>query len=62
MTFDSFEQALKVCMTAEEGSAEQDAALIYCLENAPPELQAVMKEQYRKFHEHKHQCDCGCKK
>jgi len=62
MTFNSFEQALHVCMTAEEGSPEQDEAILYCLEFAPDEI----KEQLRGIirHDlpvHSHDCDCGCK-
>lgn len=61
MQFKSFEQALKACMTAEEGSAEQDAAIIYCLENAPPDLKKMLEEKYHKYSAHNHECGCGCK-
>lgn len=60
MEFTSFEEALKVCMTAEEGSLEQDDALIYCFKNAPPELRATFKAQYEKLHGQGQGCGCGC--
>ena len=56
MEFESFEQALEVCMKAADGSPEQDEALLYCLNNAPPELQDTLK----KLHESKHGRNCGC--
>ena len=56
MEFESFEHALEVCMTAEDGSPEQDAALLYCLEKAPPEL----REKLEELHEKKHGHGCGC--
>ena len=59
MEFESFEQALEVCMKAEERSPEQVAAMIYCLENAPPELQAMLQERFRNAHGD--DCGCGCK-
>ena len=46
MEFESFEQALTVCLTAAAGSPEQDEALIYCLEKAPPDLRAMLQKQY----------------
>jgi len=58
MEFDSFEDALKVCMTAEENSQEQDAALEYCLVNAPPELKKKLKEYFEHRHAHSHGCGC----
>lgn len=60
MEFASFEEALQVCVTAEEGSIEQDDALIYCFKNAPPALRETFKAQYDKLHGHK--CGCGCEK
>lgn len=65
MHFDSFEQALHVCVTASPGSDEQEAALIYCLDNAPPGLKDKIAEGLAKFHGqgkpgHDHGCGCGC--
>ncbi len=63
MEFDSFEQALHICMTAEPESEEQDAALAYCLEHAPEELKEKIKEGLALFHrdqEENHQSGCGC--
>ena len=59
MNFDSFEQALHVCMTAAPGSDEQEAALIYCLDNAPPELKDKITDALENFHK-KPGCGCGC--
>ncbi len=64
MEFDSFEKALHACVTAVSGSDEQEAALIYCLENAPPGLKDKIAEALAKFHQgedHGHGCGCGCK-
>ncbi|HIJ90388.1 MAG: hypothetical protein OEV89_06440 [Desulfobulbaceae bacterium] len=63
MTFDSFEQALHACMTASPGSDEQEAALIYCLDNAPPELKDKIADALANFHQERKQsdgCGCGC--
>lgn len=63
MTFDSFEQALHACMTATPGSDEQEAALIYCLDNAPPELKDKIAGALASFHMGDKQgssCGCGC--
>ena len=65
MEFDSFEKALHVCMTAEPGSEEQDAALVYCLEHAPADLKDKIKEGLVNFHkakmtQHGGSCGCGC--
>ena len=65
MHFDSFEQALQVCVTASPGSDEQEAALIYCLDNAPPELKDKIADGLANFHQqkkpgHDHGCGCGC--
>jgi hypothetical protein len=57
MEFESFEQALTVCMQAEDGSELQDAALLYCIDNAPPELKATLKERFLQFKAS--QCGCG---
>ena len=59
MEFESFEQALEICLNAEERSPEQVAAMIYCLENAPPELRTMFQERFK--HLHGHDCGCGCK-
>ncbi|MCK5232083.1 MAG: hypothetical protein KAR13_17560 [Desulfobulbaceae bacterium] len=59
MKFESFEQALQVCLTSENGSAEQDAALVYCMEHAPLELKKMLEERY--LQHHTHGPDCGCK-
>lgn len=58
--FESFEQALQVCVGAEEGSREQVEAMIYCLENAPSELREILKERF-KGGSHAEECGCGCK-
>jgi hypothetical protein len=61
MEFDSFEQALHTCMTAAPGSDEQEGALIYCLDNAPPELKDKIAEALANFHKgHADGCGCGC--
>jgi hypothetical protein len=59
MEFESFEQALETCLNAEERSPEQVAAMVYCLENAPPELKAMFQERFKD--PHGHDCSCGCK-
>lgn len=59
MDFTSFEQALHVCMNAEPGSDEQEAALIYCLENAPPALKDKIAHALAGFHQGKNS-GCGC--
>lgn len=60
MEFESFEHALKVCMTAPEGGEEQETALLYCLEHAPADLREIIKDRYRA---HKAEgCGCGCNK
>lgn len=62
MEFDSFEQALHICITATPGSDEQEAALVYCLENAPPELKSKIANSLANFHQKKNGgCGCGCK-
>ncbi len=61
MHFDSFEQALHVCMTADEGSKEQDEAVLYCLEYAPADLKEKLQDIMRhKLPTHNHDCGCGC--
>ena len=59
MEFETFEQALEVCMNAEEQSPEQIAAMLYCIENAPSELQAMFQERFKDLHGN--DCGCGCK-
>ena len=52
--FTTFEKALKVSITAEEGSNEQDEAIIYCLNNALADL----KEKLQKLLPHKKESCC----
>ena len=61
MEFESFEQALEVCMNAEDGSPAQEAALGYCLQTAPPDLRAMLE---KRLHDAGHEdgCSCGCHK
>jgi hypothetical protein len=59
MKFESFEQALEICLNAEERSPEQVAAMLFCLENAPPELRAMFQERFKDLH--REDCSCGCK-
>lgn len=61
MEFTSFEEALALCVTAADNSPEQEAALRYCLENAPPALQELLRERLAAPHGHEHGCGCGCK-
>jgi hypothetical protein len=67
MIFQSFEEALHVCLTAENGSPEQDEALVYCMEHAPTDLKEMLKARFVEFHsgrqsthDHKHGEGCGC--
>jgi hypothetical protein len=63
MHFDSFEHALHICMTAEPDSDEQEAALVYCLENAPPEIKEKIAVGLANVHKepgHGGGCGCGC--
>jgi hypothetical protein len=46
-------------MTSSPGSDEQEAALIYCLDNAPPELKDKITEGLASFHKPQG-CGCGC--
>ncbi len=59
----SFEEALKTCMTAENGSETQMAAILYCLENAPPGLQDMFRQRARELQgaatAADHECACG---
>ncbi len=45
MEFESFEQALHFCMTAEDGSPDQKEAMIYCLQHAPVDLRAMLEKR-----------------
>jgi hypothetical protein len=67
MTFQSFEQALEICLIAENGSREQDEALAYCMEHAPDDLKEMLQARFVDFHvggkKHapgQHGADCGC--
>ncbi|NTV15123.1 MAG: hypothetical protein HGA96_14530 [Desulfobulbaceae bacterium] len=63
MAFTSFEEALHICMTATEGSPEQEAALAHCLETAPPDLRLMLAKRLggQEGHgHHDHGCGCGC--
>lgn len=65
MDFTSFEEALQICMQAENGSREQQAALEYCLQHAPVDLRQMLVKRLglqadEKHHEHG--CGCGCGK
>jgi hypothetical protein len=71
MPFQSFEEALKICLTAENGSPAQDEALVYCMEHAPEDLKEMLKDRFVEFHagtthEHAHEqgrnCRCGGEK
>jgi len=64
MEFTSFEEALKICLEAEDGSETQDEALVYCIEHAPPTLKEMLRVQFREHLErkkHNEGCGCGCK-
>ncbi|MBU0481661.1 MAG: hypothetical protein KKG47_11230 [Proteobacteria bacterium] len=61
MEFESFEQALEVCMEAEEGSAVQEAALRYCLQTAPPDLRVMLEKRLHDAGDGDG-CGCGCHK
>ncbi len=52
MEFKSFEEALQICVTAEEGSEIQNRAAAYALKHAPPELaDKLVKVAFRHFGE-----------
>ncbi len=60
MEFASFEEALKVCMTAEPESEEQDVALEYCLHHAPPDLKEKLRVAFARATTTQHgSCGCG---
>ena len=58
MKFESFEQALQLCMTLEDGSVEQKEAIIYCIENAPSDLRAMLGKRLLKQDLDDSTCDC----
>jgi|GEM_PF-859928 len=61
MSYPSFEEALRVCLEAEPGSAEQDAALLFCLEHAPQDLKARLREAFLASRDgSRHGQGCGC--
>ena len=63
MEFTSFEEALHICMTAAEGSPEQEAALAHCLNTAPSDLRLMLAKRLggQEGHDHHdHGCGCGC--
>ena len=63
MEFTSFEEALNICLESEDGSEEQDAALLYCIEHAPPKLKEMLRNQFREHlarKKHAENCGCGC--
>ncbi|MDH5298522.1 MAG: hypothetical protein OEV91_05845 [Desulfobulbaceae bacterium] len=69
MEFQSFEEALAVCANAKEGSEEQEAAMLYCLEHAPADLREMIKKQFLAAKagrttdagcDHEHHGNCGC--
>lgn len=63
MEFASFEEALKICLESEDGSEEQDSALLYCIEHAPPKLKELLRTQFKSYLErkkHAEGCGCGC--
>jgi len=62
MEFDSFEQALKMCLEEKEGSERQLSAMLYCLEHAPKELREMLQQRHDAFKaaQHDEGCGCGC--
>lgn len=65
MELASFEEALRICLSAADGSPEQEAALAHCLLTAPPELRLMLTQRLglavdHEGHGHDHQCGCGC--
>ena len=60
MEFESFEQALQVCMQAADGSDEQKKAMAFCLEHAPADLRAMLEKRLKIIGDHQHGADCGC--
>ncbi len=65
MEFTSFEEALQICMQAENGSPKQQAALEYCLQHAPVDLRQMLAKRLdlrADEKNHEHGCGCGCGK
>ncbi|MFO7604892.1 MAG: hypothetical protein R6W72_01130 [Desulfurivibrionaceae bacterium] len=61
MEFESFEQALQLCMTMEEGSPEQHEAMTYCLRHAPADLRAMLgKRLFPADTDDSQGCGCDC--
>ena len=60
MEFNSFEQALTVCLEAEDGSELQEAAMFYCIDNAPAHLKEQIKAQFLAAKKTQSSCGCGC--
>ena len=69
MEFTSFEEALAVCINTKDGSTEQEEAMCYCIEHAPPAVKEEIKQQFLAAKEaralggcnHNHSnCNCGC--
>jgi len=63
MEFTSFEEALRACVAAADGSPEQEAGLAHCLQYAPPELRSLLARRLASRSgqtEHGGECGCGC--
>ena len=63
MEFESFEHALQICVTAEQGSDEQEIAMIHCLQHAPEDLKEQIKNgltDFYKAREEKQNKDGNC--
>ncbi len=60
MEFNSFEQALQVCMQADDGSDEQKQAMVFCLEHAPVDLRVMLEKRLKITEKQKFGGDCGC--
>jgi hypothetical protein len=60
MDFESFEQALHLCMVLEDGSPEQKEAMIYCLQHAPVDLRDMLEKRFFPAGENEGH-SCGCK-
>ena len=61
MEFTSFEEALQICMRAENGSPGQQAAMEYCLRHAPTDLRLMLAKRLglQDGAPHGHGCGCG---
>lgn len=63
MEYSSFEEALHICLTAVDGSLEQEAALDHCLRTAPPDLRVMLTKRLGGLNgqgHHSDGCGCGC--